>query len=81
MRRDLQTSVARNFHAPSVPLNVGSDDGLETMSDLEQARVDAPGCGLRNAVERMRLLPAHSDFDDAGIVLDELAHSFAPKTP
>jgi hypothetical protein len=28
----------------------------------------------------MRLLVAHPDLDDAGIVLDELAHSFPAET-
>ena len=43
--------------------------------------MDPSGGGCRDAVDRMRLLVAHPDLDDAGIVLDELAHSFPAETP
>ena len=41
----------------------------------------APCGGFGNAVGRVRFLPAHSDFDDTWIVLDELAHGLPAQPP
>jgi hypothetical protein len=43
--------------------------------------VDAPRGGFRNAVDRVRFLPAHSDLDDTWIVLDEQAHGLPAQPP
>lgn len=43
--------------------------------------MDAPRSGFRNAVDRVRFLPAHSDLDDTWIVLDEFAHGLPAQPP
>ncbi len=37
--------------------------------------------GFRHAVDRMGFLSPHTNFDDTGIVFDELAHGFPAQSP
>jgi hypothetical protein len=43
--------------------------------------MNAPSGGFRYAVNRVRPLAPHSDFDNARIIFDELPYSFAAKFP
>ena len=46
-----------------------------------QARVYAACGGFRHTVNRVRVLASHPDFDNARIILDQLAHGFAAQAP
>jgi hypothetical protein len=43
--------------------------------------VNAPGSGFRHAVNRVRPLAPHPDFDNARIIFDEFPHRLAAQPP
>ena len=68
------TKILKDAFRRQAETKACGDTGPAQLSDVEQARMYPLRGGFRNAVDRVRFLPPHPNFDHARIILDELAH-------
>ena len=80
-RQERLTNILKDAFEDKPKPKLVSLPGWARLGDIQQARMYAPRRGFGDAVHGVRFLATHSDFDDTGIVLDELAHGFPTQPP